>query len=95
MRVADLRLVAPPGAEPPPVAQSRAPSRSDMADRGAARTAGALSSEPAAASPSAPGGQISGDAIFAAIERLAELHKKDILSDEEFVAKKRELLSRL
>jgi len=51
--------------------------------------------EPAPASPPAPTGQISGDAIFAAIERLAELHKKGVLSDEEFAAKKRELLSRL
>ena len=33
--------------------------------------------------------------IFAKIERLAELHKKGILSPEEFAAKKAELLSRL
>ena len=33
--------------------------------------------------------------IFDKIERLAELHKKDILSSEEFAAKKAELLSRL
>jgi len=33
--------------------------------------------------------------IFAKIERLAELHKKGILSTEEFTAKKTELLSRL
>ena len=51
--------------------------------------------EPAPAAPAPQGAQISGDAIFAAIERLAELHKKGVLSDEEFAAKKRELLSRL
>jgi hypothetical protein len=33
--------------------------------------------------------------LFAIIERLAELHKKGILSSEEFAAKKAELLSRL
>jgi hypothetical protein len=33
--------------------------------------------------------------IFAKIERLAELQQKGILSPEEFVAKKAELLSRL
>jgi hypothetical protein len=33
--------------------------------------------------------------IFAKIERLADLHKKGILSSEEFAAKKAELLSRL
>jgi hypothetical protein len=30
-----------------------------------------------------------------AIERLAELRKKDILTEEEFVSKKTELLSRI
>jgi hypothetical protein len=33
--------------------------------------------------------------LFAKIERLSELHKKGILSSEEFAAKKAELLSRL
>jgi hypothetical protein len=33
--------------------------------------------------------------LFAKIERLADLHKKGILSSEEFTAKKAELLSRL
>jgi hypothetical protein len=41
---------------------------------------------------SAPGAK---DDIFSHIERLAELRAKDILSDEEFTAKKAELLSRL
>jgi len=33
--------------------------------------------------------------LFATIEKLAQLHAKGILSDEEFAAKKAELLSRL
>ena len=42
--------------------------------------------------PIAPAGH---DAIINAIERLAGLHGKGILTDEEFAAKKAELLSRL
>lgn len=37
----------------------------------------------------------SDDEIFSRIERLADLHQKGIISDEEFDAKKAELLSRL
>jgi hypothetical protein len=33
--------------------------------------------------------------IFATIERLAELRQKGVLTEEEFAAKKSELLSRL
>lgn len=43
-------------------------------------------------SPSSPGEQ--GD-VFATIERLADLRSKGILSDEEFAAKKAELLKRI
>ena len=35
------------------------------------------------------------DDVFAALERLAELHKKGVLTDEEFAAKKSELLARI
>ncbi|MDI7923743.1 SHOCT domain-containing protein [Ferirhizobium litorale] len=35
------------------------------------------------------------DDIFSKIERLAALHSKGILSDDEFAAKKTELLQRL
>ena len=35
------------------------------------------------------------DNIFTALERLAELHKKGVLTDEEFAAKKTELLARI
>ena len=46
-----------------------------------------------AAAPAAAGGRDSD--IFASIERLAELHAKGVLNDNEFSAKKAELLSRL
>jgi hypothetical protein len=35
------------------------------------------------------------DDVFAALERLADLHKKGVLTDEEFAAKKAELLARI
>lgn len=49
-------------------------------------------SEPAAP---APGGSDDSAGILAAIESLAGLHQRGILSDEEFATKKAELLSRL
>jgi hypothetical protein len=33
--------------------------------------------------------------VLAALERLAELHRKGILTDEEFTTKKAELLNRI
>ncbi|HMS74696.1 SHOCT domain-containing protein [Gordonia sp. (in: high G+C Gram-positive bacteria)] len=45
--------------------------------------------------PSAPGGPGGSDDIFAAIESLAGLHQRGILTDEEFATKKAELLGRL
>jgi hypothetical protein len=56
--------------------------------------------EPSAAGAQTPiastqSSQISGDAVFAAIERLADLRQKNILTEEEFAAKKRDLLGRL
>jgi predicted Zn-dependent peptidase len=33
--------------------------------------------------------------VFAALERLAELHRKGILTEEEFTTKKAELLNRI
>jgi hypothetical protein len=47
----------------------------------------------AAPPPGAPSAQEAD--IFSAIERLADLRAKGILSDEEFAQKKAELLSRL
>ncbi len=37
----------------------------------------------------------SAEDVFAALERLAELHKKGVLTDEEFAAKKSDLLARI
>ncbi|WP_088345846.1 MULTISPECIES: SHOCT domain-containing protein [Rhodomicrobium] len=56
------------------------------------------SSVPASAPRSemrAPESAVSSDAIFAALERLAELKEKGVLTAEEFSAKKAELLKRL
>jgi hypothetical protein len=39
--------------------------------------------------------QVSSEDIFATLERLAELHKSGVLTDEEFAAKKAELLARI
>jgi hypothetical protein len=61
---------------------------------------------PATAQPTAPAEQSAAperaspagtdaDAVLAALERLGDLHQRGILSDEEFAAKKTELLSRL
>lgn len=50
---------------------------------------------PAPEAPPAPGGADDSQAIVAAIESLAGLHQRGILSDEEFAAKKAELLARL
>ncbi len=52
-------------------------------------------SAPAAPAPTAPAAPTGTDDIFAKIERLAELRAKDILTAQEFEAKKAELLSRL
>jgi hypothetical protein len=43
----------------------------------------------------APAAKVSDDDIFAKIERLAELHGRGILNDDEYQAKKADLLSRL
>ncbi|MET0897307.1 MAG: SHOCT domain-containing protein [Mycobacterium sp.] len=66
-----------------------------------AAPAAAPAPQPPPASPPAPQPQapapVSGDpaTIIAAIESLAGLHERGILSDEEFTAKKTELLARL
>jgi hypothetical protein len=55
---------------------------------------GGARSAPASPQPSSVAAQPASD-IFAALEKLAELHGKGILSDEEFASKKAELLSRV
>jgi hypothetical protein len=48
-----------------------------------------------APAPSGPSSSVSSVDIFAMIEQLANLHEKGILNDDEFSAKKAELLARL
>jgi hypothetical protein len=85
VRVADLPLVSPPGDQSPAAPKSVGVPPAPPPE--------APSTPPASAF--APGPQLAGDSIFTAIERLADLRQKNILSEEEFAAKKRELLSRL
>jgi hypothetical protein len=82
VRVSDLPLAQPPADRPPDSA------------RAAAAEPPSQRPEPAPPAPSAAAPPATDD-ILTTIERLAELRKKDILTEEEFSAKKTELLSRL
>jgi hypothetical protein len=64
---------------------------------GVPRSAPGPSPAPVPAAPSAPRGGETGEEtdIFVKIERLADLHRKGVLSEQEFSAKKAELLARL
>ncbi|MDI9846937.1 SHOCT domain-containing protein [Rhodoblastus sp. 17X3] len=84
VRVADLPLVSPAG-------ENASPPQSAPAQQQPAPFA-PPAPEPVAA---APGGLASKDDIFSALERLADLRQKNILTEVEFAAKKAELLSRL
>jgi hypothetical protein len=53
----------------------------------------AMPSQAAAAAP--PSAERSSGDVLATLERLAELHRKGVLTEEEFTAKKAELLSRI
>jgi hypothetical protein len=90
VRVADLPLVFPCGDQP----QDPSPSVSASHPQSTRPPPRA----PAAAAPlaaSTPAALLATDDILRTIERLAELREKNILTDEEFAAKKAELLSRL
>ena len=66
------------------------------ADRGEAAPGDAAPSGAAeTAAPANGPGAIADEEIFSRIERLAELHSRDIITAEEFAAKKTELLARL
>jgi hypothetical protein len=86
--LADLKIVSPePGSAPAsdvPVSPSQA----------TAKTADHAPAEPTQKVP-APGARHPGEDIFSAIERLAELKNKDIITAAEFDAKKAELMARL
>ncbi|HKN30853.1 MAG TPA: SHOCT domain-containing protein [Roseiarcus sp.] len=81
VRVADLQLVHPPGDR----ARDQPPQAQEPA-RPAASVAASAAAPPAPLSP---------DDILKTIERLAELRRKDIITEAEFSAKKAELLARL
>jgi Short C-terminal domain len=89
VRVAELPLVLPQGD----------PSQSPLPSVGATpqQTRGSMpSTESAATATTAtPAARLTSDDILKTIERLADLRQKNILTEEEFVQKKAELLSRL
>jgi hypothetical protein len=97
VRVSDLNVVQRPEGRLADVARSAEAAKTDT-QRSLAITA----SEPMTAAPppqstplAAPQAATSEDDIFTKIERLAALHAKGILTDQEFSDKKAELLSRL
>jgi hypothetical protein len=87
VRLSELALVSPRGelaqggASPPPSPPSHAPAPATSPSTGA--------SPPGSAAPLAM------EEIVKTIERLAELRQKNILTEEEFAAKKADLLGRL
>ncbi len=87
VRVADLPLVQgdQPQDQPPPASAVPPPRTPEAAPSGAT----------VAAPTTAPVTALASDDILRTIERLAELRRKDILTEEEFAAKKTELLARL
>ena len=100
VRVAELKVVSP-GAETPAApmapeapAQSDRPADTQHDQTFAAPTPAAPPQQPA--TPSAqPTMSVSVDDIFDKIERLAALHAKGILTEQEFETKKAELIARL
>jgi hypothetical protein len=92
VRVADLALVS---GEPGPAAASAAPppSHAPVAFAAPEAVATKASSSPLSAAP--PPSTPAIDEILEIIEGLAGLRQKNILTEEEFAAKKAELLSRL
>jgi Short C-terminal domain len=88
VRVADLALVSPQGDPPQNPSVSATPWQAPGSEP-RARGAAAPERAPTPAAPQAM------DDIVKTIERLAELRDKNILTDEEFAAKKADLLGRL
>jgi hypothetical protein len=88
VRVSDLEIVS--GADSAPASEEDKVLPSDQDDRVAVPSMVRGDTNV----PQAPAG-VDADDIFTKIERLAGLHSKGILSDDEFTAKKTELLQRL
>ena len=86
VRVADLPRVGAPSAVAPQQKPAAPPPPVEVQPSAAA---------PASAPQPRTAGATTDDEIFSRIERLAELKQKGILTEEEFVAKKAELLARL
>jgi hypothetical protein len=84
VRVADLPLVVAQSGQPQEPAPSASVARSQTPPP-----------VPPPAGVTTPAALSRADDILKTIERLAELRRKDILTEEEFTAKKAELLSRL
>jgi len=102
VRVADLPVVsadAPPASpkSAEPVRSPETPSARVSPEAPPARAEAPVAPSPATAAPSRQPAADTGasDDIFAKLERLAALREKGILSEEEFAAKKSELLARL
>jgi hypothetical protein len=89
VRVADLEIVQPVGEVQQEVARAAEPAPAIFAE------SQPLRAEPQPVQPVAKANVVSDEDIFDKIERLAALHAKGILTDDEFSAKKTELLSRL
>jgi hypothetical protein len=88
VRLGDLTLVSTQDAD--------APAQAAPSEAAAPVASVAVAPEaPAAAQPAPAGGAQTPTDIFSTIERLAELRQKNILSEDEFAAKKAELLGRL
>ena len=78
----------------PVVEAGRRSSTPDTTRKGIAPEPERVASMTAGAAPP-KSSQVSSEDIFATLERLAELHKNGVLTDEEFAAKKAELLARI
>jgi hypothetical protein len=100
VRVADLPVVPPAGGQPRTDAPASGPPHAGPAPSPPPPTPSPPLRAPAPASARAPvpepvASAASSEDIFATLERLAQLRDKGIVSDEEFAAKKAELLARL
>lgn len=96
--VESLPLVSPAQTTPPAPGPAAAPA--PAAGPGPAQPTGPAGRTAAPPPPAVPPERTSStgtdaDAVLAALERLGDLHQRGILTDEEFAAKKAELLSRL
>ena len=87
VRVADLLLMFPQG--------DRSPHPSPLGSASPPQMPGSLPPAAAPTTAPTPAAPLAMEDIIKTIERLAELRQKNILTEEEFVAKKAELLGRL